>query len=80
MTTSKSGAPEAAAKGHGGNRAFLTQNEAAELLRISPRTLERMRLDSSGPRFVKAGRRVLYKLVLAGAHSMPSRYRSTPPL
>ena len=39
---------------------FLTQNEAAELLRISPRTLERHRVAGTGPRFVKAGRRVLY--------------------
>lgn len=48
------------ATGIGGNR-YLTQQEAAAFLRLSPRTLERMRLDSSGPRFVKAGRRVLYK-------------------
>lgn len=40
--------------------AYLTQQEAAELLRLSPRTLERMRLDGSGPRFRKFGRRVLY--------------------
>ena len=40
---------------------FLIQSEAAELLRLSPRTLERKRLDGTGPRFVKAGRRVLYR-------------------
>ena len=40
---------------------FLTQDEAAKLLRISPRTLERYRVAGSGPRFVKAGRRVLYR-------------------
>lgn len=40
---------------------FLTQAEAADLLRISPRTLERHRVAGSGPRFVKAGRRVLYR-------------------
>lgn len=40
---------------------FLTQNETAELLRISTGTLERMRLKGNGPRFVKAGRRVLYR-------------------
>ncbi len=39
---------------------YLTQSEAAELLRISPRTLERMRLDGSGPQFRKFGRRVAY--------------------
>ena len=41
---------------------FLTQSEAAKLLRLSPRTLERMRLVGSGPKFVKAGRRVLYRV------------------
>lgn len=40
---------------------FLTQAEAARLLRVSPRTLERHRLTGTGPRFVKAGRRVLYR-------------------
>lgn len=40
---------------------FLTQAEAAELLRVSPRTLERHRVAGTGPRFVKAGRRVLYR-------------------
>jgi len=40
---------------------FLTQNEAAEFLRLSPRTLERHRVAGTGPRFVKAGRRVLYR-------------------
>lgn len=41
--------------------AFLIQREAASVLRISERTLERFRLDGSGPQFVKAGRRVLYR-------------------
>lgn len=44
---------------------FLTSNEAADLLRISRRTLERMRVDGSGPRYVKVGAgkrsRVLYR-------------------
>ena len=42
------------------NEKFLTQNEAADFLRISPHTLERKRCNSTGPKFVKAGRRVLY--------------------
>ena len=41
---------------------FLTQEEVAKLLRISPRTLERRRCTGGGPKFVKAGRRVLYRL------------------
>ena len=39
---------------------YLTQEEAAEILRLSPRTLERMRVTGTGPRFRKFGRRVLY--------------------
>jgi Helix-turn-helix domain len=38
-----------------------TQAEAAEALRLSERTLERMRLTGLGPAYVKAGRRVLYR-------------------
>ncbi len=40
---------------------YLTSTEAAEALRLSPRTLERHRLTGTGPKFVKAGRRVLYR-------------------
>jgi hypothetical protein len=40
---------------------YLTQREAAEALRLSERTMERHRLTGTGPRFVKAGRRVLYR-------------------
>ncbi len=39
---------------------FLTQPETAKLLRLSERTLERMRVEGSGPRFCKFGRRVVY--------------------
>ena len=41
---------------------LLKQREAALALRISERTLERSRVTGLGPRFVKAGRRVLYDL------------------
>lgn len=40
---------------------FLITAEAADALRISPRTLERMRQAGTGPRFLKAGRRILYR-------------------
>lgn len=40
---------------------YLTQIQAAELLCLSGRTLERYRLEGNGPKFVKAGRRVLYR-------------------
>lgn len=43
---------------------YLNSQEAADILRISIRTLERMRVDGTGPRFMKAGKgtrsRVLY--------------------
>jgi predicted DNA-binding transcriptional regulator AlpA len=41
---------------------LLTQREAALALRLSERTLERSRVTGLGPRFVKAGRRILYRL------------------
>ena len=44
--------------------ALLTTRECAKRLRLSPRTLERMRVEGRGPRYVKAGpgshSRVLY--------------------
>jgi excisionase family DNA binding protein len=40
---------------------LLTQPEAADYLRLSERTLERLRVNGGGPRFIKAGRRVLYR-------------------
>lgn len=40
---------------------LLMQGEAAELLRLSPRTLERFRLEGTGPRYAKLGRRIVYR-------------------
>lgn len=44
---------------------FLNTVDAAELLQLSPRTLERMRVEGGGPPFMKAGpgkrSRVLYR-------------------
>ena len=45
---------------HPGEKIFLIQSEAADLLRLSTRTLERMRLGGTGPRYRKFGRRVAY--------------------
>ena len=39
---------------------YLTNEEAASFLRLSPRTLEKKRVEGSGPRYRKLGRRVLY--------------------
>ena len=40
----------------------LNQRELAERLNISPRTLERRRWLGEGPRFLKIGGRVVYRL------------------
>jgi excisionase family DNA binding protein len=40
---------------------MLDQREAAKLLRLSERTLERLRLTGGGPRYVKCGRSVRYR-------------------
>jgi DNA-binding transcriptional MerR regulator len=40
----------------------LNQNELAERLNISPRTLERWRWLGEGPPFLKIGGRVVYRL------------------
>jgi hypothetical protein len=41
---------------------YLNQQEAAEFLRLSPRTLEKFRLIGGGPAFHKFGRRAMYSL------------------
>ena len=43
------------------NDVWLTQKKLATELDLSERTLERMRTDGSGPRFAKAGKKVLYR-------------------
>jgi len=40
---------------------LLTQRQAAILLCLSERTLERLRVSGGGPKFVKAGRAVRYR-------------------
>ena len=40
--------------------AFLTTVEAAELVRLSPRTLEKYRIYGTGPTFKKVCGRVIY--------------------
>jgi predicted DNA-binding transcriptional regulator AlpA len=41
---------------------YLINDEAAAHVRLSPRTLEKMRVQGGGPRFRKLGRRVVYLL------------------
>jgi excisionase family DNA binding protein len=38
-----------------------TQNEAAQILRVSVRTLERLRVTGAGPQYTKVGRLVRYR-------------------
>jgi excisionase family DNA binding protein len=40
---------------------LLDQREAAKLLRLSERTLERLRLTGGGPLYIKCGRSVRYR-------------------
>lgn len=41
---------------------YLTNDEAAAYLRLSPRTLEKQRVIGGGPTFRKFGRRVMYAM------------------
>jgi excisionase family DNA binding protein len=40
---------------------LLTQRQAAAVLGLSERTLERMRVAGNGPRFVRMGRSIRYR-------------------
>jgi len=42
------------------NLKFVSTREAARILGLSPRTLEKMRTTGEGPEFLKLGRRVVY--------------------
>jgi len=46
---------------HATAKTLLTTEQAAWLLRISRKTLERMRVEGRGPKFVKIGRCVRYR-------------------
>lgn len=59
------------------NTTYYTQSEAADLLRVSPRTLERYRVAGTGPRFVKLGRRVLYRASDLEAWAAANTFAST---
>ena len=41
---------------------YLSNDEAAEFLHLSPRTLEKQRVIGGGPKFRKFGRRVVYAI------------------
>jgi hypothetical protein len=42
-------------------QSLLTQSECAELLRLSPRTLERLRGEGTGPRFLRIRHSIRYR-------------------
>lgn len=56
---------------------FLTQPEAASFLRVSERSLERWRIEGTGPEFVRAGRRILYSMQSLRAWAADRTFRST---
>lgn len=56
---------------------YLTQKEAAQFTRLSPRTLERMRLNDTGPKYTKAGSRVIYSREAIQAWLERRTYQST---
>ena len=41
---------------------YLSNDEAADFLKLSPRTLEKQRVVGGGPKFRKFGRRVVYAM------------------
>jgi excisionase family DNA binding protein len=47
---------------------LLTAHEAATLLKLSERTLERWRVAGVGPKFVRLGRSIRYRLTEIEAH------------
>ena len=56
---------------------YLTNDEAAEHLRLSPRTLEKQRVIGGGPRFRKFGRRVMYAVADLDAWADQRSYEAT---
>jgi hypothetical protein len=65
------------ASGGAGHTDFLTQHEAAALLRLSTRTLERHRVTGHGPAFVRLGRRVVYRRADLEGWTVENTFRST---
>ena len=43
------------------DRQLLTQKRLSDLIDVSERTLERWRIQGSGPAFCRAGRKILYR-------------------
>ncbi len=56
---------------------YLTNDEAAGYLRLSPRTLEKQRVIGGGPCFRKFGRRVMYAMADLDAWAAGRSYETT---
>ena len=56
---------------------YLTNDEAADYLRLSPRTLEKQRVLGGGPKFRKFGRRVMYAVADLDAWATDRSFEST---
>ena len=56
---------------------YLSNDEAADYLRLSPRTLEKQRVLGGGPKFRKFGRRVMYAVADLDAWAEDRRFCST---
>jgi predicted DNA-binding transcriptional regulator AlpA len=56
---------------------LLSAREAATLLHLSERTLERFRVSGTGPKFVRLGRSVRYRLADIEAHIASRTVSST---
>lgn len=62
MSVEVNGIPQPRAKRRHIDSPYKTVDEAAEYLRLNPRTLNNMRCAGKGPCFHKHGRRVLYHI------------------
>lgn len=56
---------------------YLTNDEAADYLRLSPRTLEKQRVIGGGPKFRKFGRRVMYAVADLDTWANERSYEAT---
>ena len=56
---------------------YLTNDEAAEYLRLSPRTLEKQRVIGDGPKSRKYGRRVMYAVAALDASADKRSFEAT---
>jgi hypothetical protein len=57
--------------------ATVNEIQAAEILGVRPRTMQDMRLDGTGPVYVKIGRRVVYETPDLEAFKAARKRRST---